>query len=282
MSTKRKYGRQGKAATPAETPAATPAGSVPATDPVVKSDDKDEDDEEGDEDDEEEDDKVDKSDLALADLEKGLQVLEQLGKTPPKSRKQELLQKAMTSRLSKAERAELDAEIDGPLSKALEQEEDLVKGMDVSPALDVLATKVSAAVDKLSAQIADNATQAGAFNEALCKSLVAIGSLVKAQQEQIDGLSETLEKALDKPERQAKAADATSVKPPAERTVVQHKDSRGLIPVLERMHQDSISKGHRGFSPSGVPLRGEMAKAVHGDPLDPKMLQDIQTFAGAR
>lgn len=277
MSKQRKYGRSGTAEAPA----------APVTDPIVKSADSDADDkggdkgkEEDDEDEEDEDDSVDKSDLAIADLEKGLAVLEQLGKNPPKSRKQELLTKAMTSKLSKAERAELDAEIDGPLGKALEQEEDIVKGMEVSPALDALATKVSAAVDKLSAQIADGASQAGEFNAALTKSLVALGSLARAQQEQIDGLSEALEKALDKPARQPSAHTETKV--PEKTPSPTFKDSRGLIPMLERLHQDSLSKGMRGFSPSGVALRGEMAKAVAGDPLDPRVLQDIQTLVGAR
>lgn len=282
MSKKRKNGSEAPAGE-VETP-----NSVPSSAPISKGGkpDEDEEDEEGEdeeEEDEEDDESVRKSQIALTDLEKGLAAMEAAGQTATGSRRDELFEKAKKGRLSAQERRELDAELDGRLRTALEGSEEIVKGMDVSPALDVLGTKVAEAVDKLAEQVERNAKQGGEFNSALTKSLIAVGDVLKAQQESIESLSDKLEKALEAPRSQPRAVAADNAKPtsepkPGEAPTVNKAHLKNL---LTAMHSDSIQKGMRGLSRSGLSIKSEMAKVLSNAPIDPQMARDVEEFAKA-
>lgn len=272
---------------PASAPRPT-SGRAPKDADIVKSDDGDEDDEEGDEDEGEEDSETEKAELALDDLEKGLQRLEASGRTR-KSRKSELLEKAQTETLTSAERKELSGLLEGrSLAKSLTDDEELAKGMDVSPALDSLATSVASAIDGLTARLEKSLDDDGKFNGALADAMISMGSVLRAQQAQIVALTESIEKSLDAPtgapraqsREFAKGLDRPSTQtPPTEPKAAQKINTRQLAPVLERMHRDSLEKG---LKPRAMEIQHEIAKAVNGLDLDPNMIRDVIAFQKAQ
>lgn len=256
---------------------------------ISKSDDGDEDDEEGDEDEGEEDDsETEKAELALDDLEKGLQRLEAAGKGR-KSRKNELLEKAQSETLTSAERKELAGLLEGrSLAKSLTDDQEIAKGMDVSPALDNLATNVATAIDGLTARLEKSLDDEGKFNGALADAMISMGSVLRAQQAQIVALTESIEKSLDAPagapraqtREFAKGLDRPSTQsPPADPKAAPKINTRQLAPVLERMAMVEFEKG---MKTRGTEIQHELAKAVNGLDLHPNMLRDVIAFQKAQ
>lgn len=240
---------------------------------------------EGQDDDEDDEDEVEKSKIDLDDLEKGLKELEATGKNR-RTRKEELLEKARTG-LSAEERRELDAELDGrTLQKALENEQELAKAMDASPALDVLGTRVSEAVDRLASNLQKSESDRSTFEKALATSIVGLGRVVAKLTEKVESLEGDLEKALDAPAREPRAVSHQ----PIEREVPgaggagakpQQIDSRKLASTLEAMHRDSVRKGEGGTSRSGISIKTELTKALTGLDLDPRILRDAADWKKA-
>lgn len=249
------------------------------------------------EDEEEEDDGVQKgADIALDDLEKGLQDLAETGKKAP-SRKKVLLQKALDGEITAKEQSELKGLMDGTkIAKSLvddDDADDLRKGMDVSPALDQLATKMAGCLDTLNDRLEKGLDDAATFNGALADSLVAMGKVLRAQNAQITQLRDTIEKSLDAPARaptsntreMSKALDKDGEGKGGKGAGnggggggAPVPESRKFTKVLEVMWNRSVQKGLEGRSESGVSIKHELAKASSNLPLDPRMLNDIRTF----
>lgn len=210
------------------------------------------DEDEGDEEDEGDDEGMDKAILAADDLEKGLAELERLGKRAP-GRKAELLVKASRGKLSKAESVELArlAAGEGSIAKALDDDE-IVKAVDVSPALDALASAVGTMADALDAKLEKSLDAQGEFNGALAKALISVGEVVRAQNEALGELRGKIEKALDAPAREAKAppraAPAPAAKAPASAPVVEDGkvSPRVAMLALEAEFNKALEAGDTG------------------------------------
>lgn len=262
--------------------------------PEKKDDDEDEDDDE--------DDEMEKAvDLQLDALEKGLKELETIGASV-KSRKQALLEKAQKNEaLSADEQRELMSEIGGSsaspgngggqLSKALEGDDDLVKAMDLSPALDGLATRVSEAVDTLNAKLSKSIDDRSAFDRALANGLVLMGKVLRETNGRIDELQKSLDEVLDSPARDPKAVETDkpltkALERPlgggsAAATQMPAFDRRKLVPILESMHRSQAAKGLGGTSSSGCNIKEELAKALTGGEVNPLILRDAAEFTKA-
>lgn len=236
----------------------------------------------GDEDAEEE---MEKSLLALDALEKGLATLETAGKCEL-TRKDQLLEKARKSDLDPKERKELSAILEGnEFQKSLEQEDQLMKAIDVSPALDVLASKMGEAIDLINSRLEKSMGDLGEFNSALADTLSAMGEVLSSQQRQIKILGDKLEKSLDMPARAPKALTAAPTREaPGKPTPAQTPafNRRELAMTLEKMHIDSIQKGFGGTTTSGVVIKTEMAKLASGLNPDPQILRDAAEFTKVR
>lgn len=230
------------------------------------ADDEDGDEDEGDEDD---DGEMDKALLAEEDLEKAL---EGIGKKAPRSREAQLLAKG--SNLSKAERRELAQILAGgaqgsSLSKALSEDETLSKAVDVSPALESLAWRVSSAFDDLGEKLEKSLDDQGEFNAAIGRSMIALGEIVRAQNAALKSLGDKLEKALDAPARAPKAVagkkdelqrgdDLGAKKPTSNRDT--------LVKALEAATHDALGKGDVN---KAAALRGDLARALTGGTVSP-------------
>jgi hypothetical protein len=223
--------------------------------------------------------------LSQDDLEKSLTELTNYAEANDgPTRKEVLLQKAMTEDLSKSENEEL-FQLMGPesnsepdtladeVSKALEPSDDLKKAMDVSGVLTELNGDLSKALNLVAENQTETSTRQHGFNLMLAKSVVRIGKAVQDLQKSVDTFG-------DQPVRAPKSRGVTASPlqksfadaPPADPTRLTKSQ---VLDTISVMIEESMAKGQGGHW-EGVDLLTASEKFEHGDLISKSLIQEVE------
>lgn len=203
-------------------------------------------------------------------LEKALTQLNELAKSS-KDEKQELLQKAMSTELSKEENSrliELMSGVKAPqdtLAKSVtaqlqpENVPEVQEAVDVSKYLNAFNKGTLAALSTICDTMEKSDSQQHEFNIVLAKAVSQVGQLMKS-------LNDKVEKWAQQPAEQPKAARTTvqAQTQTIQKSFVgqeQEQISKGeCLNLLEEMHMTSLQKGRGGLSSCGEDLQKSIAK----------------------
>lgn len=202
-------------------------------------------------------------DLTEDDLQKSIDQLQALTEDKGVSRKQQLLEKALGSELSKSERAELHellgksekpkATRGEQIAKGLTENDTLQKALDVSDFLQEQHTELVKALTTLAdAQEKSDARQ-HEFNLVLARAVAGIGQLTKSLGERV-GVIES------QPARGPKSRGVTGAQALSKsfaggpQATDQQLSKAQVLDELETMVQESMSKSLGGMTEDGLDL----------------------------
>lgn len=228
-------------------------------------------------------DKAEKSeDLIQEDLQKSLDKLAELAADSDETtRKNALLQKALTEDLSESESGELfklmgheeteDSTVGEDIVKSFEENETLQKALDVSDYLQSQNDELVKAITTLADTLEQSDGRQHEVNLVLIKALVDVGTVVK-------DLNEKMEKALGQPARGPKSAGVTAQ--PMEKSFAGASPEVNLskseiLDAMDDMFQKSMDTGKGGLV-NGVNMQLASTRYETTNEIAPTTLQMVQ------
>lgn len=241
--------------------------------------------------DEDEDEDMGKSDLSTDDLEKAMAELEEQAGQSPQSRRDELLEKASEGELEKSEREELYELLGGdepagrPLSddvtKGFRDNEDLVKGIEVSDFLRENTDELVKSLGHLSDTIESQDKRQHNFNMSLSKAMVTVGRLTAE-------LARVVKTIGDQPARGPKSVRNPAQAKPLAKSFGGETETDGprltrtlVMDALEGMLQKSMNEGRGGRSRTGKDIGLAITQFEGSNEIAPSLLREVQAEIAA-
>jgi len=222
-------------------------------------------------------------DLDEDDLQKSLDLLNDLANEgDATSRKDYLLSKAQTETLDDGEREELFGILGGTdgapepsladeVVKGLEENDEMQKAMDVSNFIDESSKEMVKAMRTLSDHVEQGDNRQHEFNLILARAVSETGKMVKSMSEALDVMS-------GQPARPPKSKGVQTMEksfagaPPAGDQLSKSQ----ILDELEVMNLESISKGMGGATEDGFDLTAASSKYEQFGQISPVLLRQVQ------
>lgn len=229
--------------------------------------------------------KMEKS-LSAEDLEKSLDKLGEFAQSNDgESRKNVLLQKAMTDELEKSEREELFGLMGGAaeepqeshadtINKSMSENETLQKALDVSDYLREQHEELCKSLGQLADYQEQSEARQHEFNLILAKAVSDTGQLVKAMSSKLGIIaSQPARPPKSRPQSEPLQKSFGGQAPEGEQL------SKSIVlDTLDAMHQESLEKGMDGRTSGGENILNAIAKYENSNMLSKSMLAEIQSY----
>ena len=225
-------------------------------------------------------------DLTSSDLEKSIQILEDIAASgDTTNRKDFLLEKAQTEDLSKSEKDELYTLLGGEVQeedalsdqvvKGLEENDELVKALDVSEYLEEQHAELTKSLEVLSDYVETGSNRQHQFNLVLAKAVSETGRMVKA-------MAEKLQVIEQQPARGPKAR-LSGAQPMEKGFQGQRATATGdlsksqILDTMEDMMVKSVEAGRGGATEDGIDIATAASKFEQFGMISPSLLNHVKT-----